>query len=574
MNTEQVIVFKDGYCLIVKRATGRTNEQGQVFTDEVPDSAVLGSFWALPEKDKIKSMTAGWVKTETTTTRELNCTQIIEIIKANLGKHCSFELNKRKIEGTLLKVLSNDDIKPDPSSDATHNSHLLSASANTSSSAKQTTYSRVTGSLFLLRSEFGDLIIPANQVQNLMIQQMNSTWEQTVTEKKQHKRLTMQFDNANQDVTINLMYFRPGVRWIPTYRVELTDEPSQLKTHNEASDHGIIAKQANIMMQGEILNEAEDLIDVPFHVVVGVPNFRFRSIPSPLILEKQLTNLLQQAAPAIMGNGFKTQMLSNTLYSQRSGEVRHHTGRAQPANATTELPDELTTSAGNDLFVYKLDRMSLKRGERASVTILKTTAAYRDIYTWDAHVTHNTETYAATSADAAAPLVLTKNRIWRQIELINQTEIPWTTGAVMFMDGYQPLAQELLTYTSPGGKCRVPVTVSVDIRGKLEDRETERKLKALRWRHNDYAKVLGKINLEVYNLKQEPIVMEMRLQFGGKAKTVSNDGKITLKSWNASDWHNRRGDAINNSSLVTWSQIVKPNEPFKPETDYEFWVQY
>ena len=45
LKTVRVIVFKDGYTLIIKRGVATTDKAGEVFTDEVPDAAVLGSFW-------------------------------------------------------------------------------------------------------------------------------------------------------------------------------------------------------------------------------------------------------------------------------------------------------------------------------------------------------------------------------------------------------------------------------------------------------------------------------------------------------------------------------------------------
>ena len=47
LTTEQVVVFKDG--------VAKTDENGFAHTYEVPDAAVLGSFWAIPEAGKIKS---------------------------------------------------------------------------------------------------------------------------------------------------------------------------------------------------------------------------------------------------------------------------------------------------------------------------------------------------------------------------------------------------------------------------------------------------------------------------------------------------------------------------------------
>ena len=64
-----------------------------------------------------------------------------------------------------------------------------------------------------------------------------------------------------------MMYFPSGRAWIPTYRVNLGEKEGK--------------KVANIALQAEILNEAEDLVDVPVDIVVGVPNFRFRRHPQP-----------------------------------------------------------------------------------------------------------------------------------------------------------------------------------------------------------------------------------------------------------------------------------------------------
>ena len=62
------------------------------------------------------------------------------------------------------------------------------------------------------------------------------------------------------------MYFRPGVRWIPTYRIELAAKARRSPPRSS--------------LQAELLNEAEDLKDVPLDIVVGVPNFRFRTRPA------------------------------------------------------------------------------------------------------------------------------------------------------------------------------------------------------------------------------------------------------------------------------------------------------
>ncbi len=569
LKTDRVIVFKDGYCLVVKHGVATTNADGVVFTDEVPDAAVLGSFWAVPENGTLKSLVAGWVESESVNIRDITCTNIIEIVKSNLGKTCSFEIGEQRIDGTLLKILSNDALPIEPPVSPDDRAQRLALSSSMAAGlpgprTPLTSLSSVTGAYFLVRTQSGDKMIQADTVKNLTIENMNSSIQQTVTKKTHHKRLSMNFGEANQQVKINLMYFRPDVRWIPTYRINLTGKSLAVKGKADQ-------KMAEVIMQGELLNEAEDFTNVPFHVVVGVPNFRFRSVPSPIVLEASMQNVLGQAAPDIMGQG--SNGFSNAIYTQRASEFSSNRAMGDDSRTAVDLPDELVGKGGNDLFVYELPPMTLRCGERAMVPILRTEAAYRDIYTWDIELTHS-EDYAATSADSPSPLVLSENKVWRQVELINNTNIPWTTGAAMLVDGTQPLAQELLTYTSPGGICRVPVTVSVDLRGKLKDTEVKREYNVLEWRGSHFARVDGEIEVELANNKTEPVPVEVQLRLGGKATHSSADGKISLESFRIVDWKDQRGNPINNSSVIRWTTTIQPGECFKPTVNYEFFLQH
>ena len=573
LETSRVIVFKDGYCLVVKKGKVKTDAEGRAFTDEVPDAAVLGSFWALPDENStLKHMVAGWEETEETIEKAIDCRHTMDVVEANIGRECSLQIDGDTFQGKLVSILGE-------TQKQTADENLLRemgamgggfVSLPSISSTATSTIERPAATMFVLRTNNGDVLVNANNVQQIKIIDMQTKVTRKVTQKARHKRLNFTFEQANADVEMTLMYFRPGVRWIPTYRVNLTEELVKQKD-------GKANRIAEIHLQGELLNEAEDLLDTPIDVVVGVPNFRFKSVPSPMVLEATLRNLLVQAAPQIMGgnNGFSNQMnyVSNSaIYQQRSGEVR--SARATGgASASVEMPEELSGQGTNDLFVYSLPKMTLRSGERATVPILSTQAPYRDVYTWDIELKHS-ESYAATASSARSPLRLEENKVWRQVELVNNTKLPWTTGAAMFVDGYQPLAQELLTYTSPGGICRIPVTVAVDLRGKATDEETSRELKALKWRGYDYAKVAGAINVELANNKDVDVEVEVNVRFGGKAVKTSDEGKITLESYRQQDWTGGRGDVINNSSKVFWKSTVKPGECFKPNVNYEFFVRY
>ncbi len=577
--TQKVIVFKDGYCLFHKQGQATTDRASEAFTDDVPDSAVLGSFWALPKEGKLVSMRAGWETVSTSTTKEVPAVGFLDVLLANQGKRVRLEMNDREtITGTIAHVMTTPTTEALTAATADifgvskakvpgTPEHTLATTApsaiNQQGQADVTTHviSGFTGTQFVLRTEDGDMLLNTSNIKSFIIQDMKHTLPRTLTTIERTKRLTFRFDEADKQRNLDLLYFRPGIRWIPTYRVSLSDDPK--------------VKTASISLQAEILNEAEPLDEVPLDIVVGVPNFRFRELPSPLVLESVLRNTLAAAAPQLMGN-FRND-LSNSLYTQRSGEFRREAaqGNAAIAGGDIALPGELTASGAQDLFVYNLPKLSLKTGERIAVNIFTADkVAYRDLYTWDLRITREDTDTAPSGSGVKSPLKLAKNEVWHQVELTNNTQLPWTTGAAMLMQGQQPLAQELLTYTSPKDACRVPVTVSIDTRGTFEEEETARDLKALTWDGYAYAKIVKQAKLHLCNNKSAPIETEITLRLGGKVTESSHDGKVALGPYDASDWSNYRGHpAVNNSSVVTWKVKLAPGETFEPTVAYHYYTR-
>lgn len=567
--TEQVIVFKDGYSLVLKRGIAVTDEKGEVFTNEVPDAAVLGSFWATPVEGRLLSMVAGWTEVKETSEKLLPCTQVVHILKANVGKSCTVQLpDKAELTGVIREVLTQETSTAvpealssvmDPARSALRSNVPVSALPR--SEGRTELLTDVTGTHFVLRTKEGDVLVPISDIRRLTVEDMRTVLPHKLQITERTKRLTFRFGEAGQRRELVIAYFRPGVRWIPTYRINLTTNPKQHKI-------------AEISLQAELLNEAENLVDAPVDIVVGVPNFRFRTLPSPLILEQTLRNTLQQAAPQLMG---QTNALSNAMFSQRAGEFHRPAAQAAPDAGAggVELPAELTAASTQDLFVYHLPKQTIGNGERAAVPIFQAETPYRDVHTWSVHIARHDIAAAPSGAGVKSPLVLAENEVWRQVELVNNTNLPWTTGAAMIMQGQQPLAQELLTYTPPKSSTRVPVTVAIDVRGDFSEQETGRELKSLSWNGHEYAKIGQRATVRLRNYKSEPVEMEITVRFGGKAVESSDQGQISLAPYNADDWQQYRGDpAVNNSSTVRWTTTVKPGEVFQPTVDYYFFTRH
>ncbi|MHC4224316.1 MAG: hypothetical protein ACYSUN_10030, partial [Planctomycetota bacterium] len=479
------------------------------------------------------------------------CIQYLEVLKANTGKSCLVELDDRTtMRGVIRRVLTREQPQPVQPQPFPGPSAYVSPSM-----ARRVEVGYLTGSLFVLSTGEEELLLPVSRIRRLTLKEMTVEMERTVKETRTTKRLTFRLEGGAGPRSFTLVYFRPGVRWIPTYRLGL--KPSEAKE-----------KTARITLQAEILNEAEDFNDVPFDLVVGVPNFRFREVVSPFVLERTLQRTLQQAAPQIMG---QMHQASNVYFGGRAGEHRDMT----PQPAAAELPKELTAGATQDLFVYHVNKLTLPKGHRAAVPVFEADSAYRDVYTWKVEFTHQDGRATPSEARVPSPLVLSKNRVWHEIELTNATKLPWTTGAAMMLEGDKPLAQELLTYTSPGGVVRIPVTVAVDVRGEASEQETARKLNAMKWSGYTYARIDKQATLSIRNYKSRAIDLEVICHLGGRADKAVPEAGITVGPFDSRDWKSYQGHpAVNNHSVVSWRLRLKPAADQKATADYHYFMRH
>jgi hypothetical protein len=561
LTMERVVVFKDGYALVIKRGKAKTNDDGEIFTENVPDAAVLGSFWATPSEGRLVSMNAGMVEVVDRRKTTVPCVQHMEILHANRGKECVLDLSGGHTLRGIIKSTLVTEVAQAASPGILESLQLTSSRAPGRHRAQPTAMMRgINGQLFVLETQKGDVLITVSQIQRLTIADMNLTSEKVVTTRRATKRLTFRFEKKNVDRELTIMYFIPGIRWIPSYRLRVSKE-------------GTKDARANIELQAEILNELEDLKDVPVDLVVGVPNIRFRDVVSPFSLEATMRNALHQAAPQLMG---QQAALSNSQFSSRAREVYRPRGAAATTSGagSLNLPPELSTSASNDLFVYSLPKLSLAKGHRAAVRIFDAKAKMKDVYSWKVHLKRQDTQLAPRGSGIASPLELSLNKVWHELELTNETDMPWTTGPVLLLDGFQPLAQELMTYTPPGGTVRVPVTVAVDVRGEFTEAETARTPNALKWSYQ-YAKIEKKARLEMTNFKKTPVFLEITCEFGGKATQATHDGQISRHPFQAGDWERYRGHpAVNNHSKVIWCLDLKPGQEVTTEVDFHFFTRH
>ena len=551
LTTGRVVVFKDGYALFVKGAEGTADGEGRAWTDAVPDAAVLGCVWAVTGKgnETLLSMRSEWHETKETRTKETACVTTLELLRANVGKSVTLALTREKavdVAGSIVEVL---DLPPEAPPEG--------AAAPVAPPGESTTEVVPRGGqLVVVQTRDGRMALPVAEVRAAwgpdLVTKMNRV--ERVTHRS--KRLSFDFgkESAGKPVGLRLLYFTEGVRWIPTYRVG-----------------GALEKDASIALQGEIVNEAEDVAGAAMDLVVGVPSFRFRDVASPLTLERTMRGALQAAAPQL------AQQMRNFISNSFSNEEGNVVVRDEGAAPT---PPELQGKGEQDLFVYSLGAVSLAKGARATVPLWQATAPLRHLYTMDVQVVRNhrsgEHTYQSAKSSPVEPARrgnrISASPVWHELELSNTGATPWTTGAALLLKGTLPLGQDILTYTSPGAKSLLPMTIAVDLRGKYEEKEVDRQSNALSWSNETYSLVKKQGTVTITSYRKEASPVRVTVSVGGRAEDASDGGKIVVNDLQADDWAGG-AYAVNNHSDLSWEFTLDPGQSKTLTYSFSFYVR-
>jgi len=546
LKTERAVVFKDGHALLVKSVTGKLDGTGTGFIENVPDSAVLGTFWAMSPDGKTVGLRAEYAERETTLEQKTTCLSMADLLRANIGKSLTLMLtNSGRVDAKIVEVLEG----AQPAIDAGDNLRGVLSSAAVPPPPG--------GQYVVLELDGVRRVIPVGEVQHLSGPALETTITRSAKVKSRAKRLVVDLgrDAAEKDVSLRVMYFSPGMSWIPTYRVEGVDTP-----------------EATMWLQGEVVNDLEDLNGAKLDLVAGVPNFRFGDVVSPLSLEATLRESMGRRDQAFLG-----QQLSNAAFRDARGTMQ----REKNEQAEPVVPGELIATGEQDLHVYSLGEVTLKKGARASVPVWNAKAAVRHIYTLDLKLGKigRAEPQYANPSDRPgtpagdSPLGLLRNRVWHQVELTNASASPWTTGPALVMNGTMPISQDLLTYTSKGAKCRLPLTVSADIAGTFKETEVERQANALNWNGYQFAKVSKKGTVALVNRRNEASRVCVSLSMGGRVKGASAEGAVIIDAGRGEDFEDSYNTNVNNHSDVQWELDLKPGETRTLEVEYDVFLR-
>ncbi|MCX7719225.1 MAG: DUF4139 domain-containing protein [Candidatus Sumerlaeaceae bacterium] len=556
---QRVVVFKDGYALFTKEARAKVSPSGTVFTHDVPKSAVLGTVWAASTAGpRLLSMTSGWQLRREQAPGKPYHASFTDLLRANVGKRALVELNDgRTVSGTVVAVLTPAPPpppdppgapQPEPGAESAVTSARVAPNPRFVLSGPDTTTLRPEeAQLVALDTDSGRHVIPLARVQGITAADLQIENSQHRHQPPKVKTLTFDFGTsaAGQDVAIRLIYFTRGVRWIPTYRLGVDFDG-----------------ESSLELQGEVINDAEDITSAAVDLVVGVPNFRFREDISPLSLEAAMRATLSQTAPNLLSQQF----LSNAF--ERPAESAP---AADPRDAALTLAPDLIARGSEALFSYGVAALSLRKGDRAVVPIWSGSVKARRTYSYDLHVVRGSslsDQHAAADSPARDRL---STRVWQSAELVNRSRLPWTTGACLVLDGQLPLAQEMLAYTPPGSATLIPLTVAPDIRGTHREQETGRQPNALAWGGHRFSRITKRGEITVTNFRPEPTTVALKFETGGRVTQAPESEQIVINDFDKGDWEGAM-PAVNNHSSVQWKVALNQGESKTVEYTVEYYL--
>lgn len=208
--------------------------------------------------------------------------------------------------------------------------------------------------------------------------------------------------------------------------------------------------------------------------------------------------------------------------------------------AIGNLP-ELAGPAGTDYTVYTVSDLTLRRGEKAILTLLAQTIRYGHVYRWSP-----------------------PEKMRHFLVLHNDTPAAWTTGPCLAIDGHRPLSEDLLYYTPKSGKSELEVTTAINVVHEKSEQEVDRQLKI----HSpspsvSYDLVTLEGTLRIRNFDPQPVDILIDNPVPGKP-TVAGGGQMSL-SPDELKLAERRGN-------IRWSLKLKPAEEKTLTYRYERYV--
>jgi len=561
MPVKEVTVFKDGHAFLLHQGKMPTDAAGNVVLDCLP-APVLGTFW--PYSSEKGATLSAVVAGQRRVLVQRTALTIQELIEGNVGASVTVTETPAGRETETLRYAA----------------VILGVTTRSSEEREATSPPPASnllpekGSVVLLKTAEGTKAVNVARIQDITF--TKEPPKPLAASEEFRNVLTMKLDwnggKAKKDADVGLLYVQRGIRWIPNYKVTIDG-----------------AGKAVVRLQATLLNELADLDDVTCHLVIGVPTFQFKDMVDPISLQNAVAQLSQYFRESDPTAG-QYQMLSNAMMTQsaRMGEYRRPS--AQPP-AGDLGPDVGGSDQAEDLFIFTVRRVTLRKGQRMVLPVAEFTVPYADVYTLDLPVAPPTEVWRNFNTQQQSELarLLNAPKVMHKLRIENKSTFPITTAPAMIVRDERVLAQGMATYTAIGGTMDLPLTAAVNVQVKKTERETKRTPNAMVWQGDSFARADLSGTVSLTNYRKQAVDVEVVRHVLGASDNASDGGKMESINAYEDDSFLPSGDGrsyswwgwyswphwwhrVNGVGRVTWKLTLDPGKKTDLTYDWHyFW---
>lgn len=495
--TQIVSAFKNGTGFFIKKITVNA-QNGSYLLTQIPE-ATFGTLWFDAPGNAFKSITAemGDIK-ETQTAKTLE-----DLIRANQGKKASLRLSGENENHTGIIEKIEDDLLIFK----TDKGQWLSTSIRSVQSAQ-------------------------------LLEKPNTNLEKTTSKRV----IALNFESKNTNQALEMMYLQKGISWVPSYLIDINTE-----------------NKAKLTLRAALLNDAEDLKNASVNFVVGIPNFAYSYLTSPLSSTEGVMRFINTL------NGQSNQTSSSL---GRADITAQSMSNMMIANGDTGDDTPIIPLEGQqvgDLYFYTAKNVHLPQGGRGLYDVLEADLDFEHIY--EVTLAANS-TYSSGYGDAYT-FEYSKNLVIHSIRFKNTSKYPFTTGTAMVTetkDGIaQALSQDKLNYVPVGGSTKLKLTIAPNV--LVEDSEKEISRESISKQIDNYLYDLVQVEakIKIHNYHNKDVSLNICRDITGNTKKSSEVWEIKKRL------SSRAG--INTSNDVEWNIKIPMGKTKEITYTYEIYVR-
>jgi hypothetical protein len=540
---KEITVFKDGHAFVAHEGQMPTDEHGDVLMDYLP-TPVVGTFWPYCAEKHARLVSV--VASQQRVLVERTALNLRELLEANIGAEAIItETDTKHYSATILDLPARSAEEQAATNPPNSGEHLPEK-----------------GSLILLKTAEGVKALAIDRIQEVTFPHAHKAAAAS-EEFRNLLRLHLDWGRGKpaKAANVGLFYLQKGVRWIPSYKVELDGKGN-----------------AAVKFQATLINELADLEDVAVNLVIGVPTFAFKDTVDPIALQQNLAQLSQYFQNGENGrNSPLAYNFSNAMMSQQVAQAPAYYTPSAPGSGGGLGPEIGDGGKSEDLYVFTVPHVSLKRGERMVLPVAEFTLPYKDIFTLDLPFGPPPEVRANLNNEQQRELarLFSSPKVMHKVRLTNNNKYPLTTAPALAIRDGRVLAQGMMTYTATGASVELAITTAVDFQVRKTDVETKRTPNAVEENGNRYTRVDFEGKVTVTSHRAQPAELEITRYVLGAADSADAGGKIEkinafengdyFTSGDYPSWWGWYGwpywwNYFNGIGRVTWKLTIEPNQ--------------